>query len=224
MACPRAREVVGGVGVTLLACFEEVGFDTSFWVIWGEDFVDAMTIVADSFIGGSVGVVMVKEGNGSAVEISDVGVEDFGGDIVFGHEFVIGVTIGAKLGGADAEEVGGGVANSMNTVTVGAGRDILVIFGDEGIAVNTGGVFIVNFTMALLAGLDGAEMGRNFGIMRAVTIGADGGLGIARFDSEGVDTILGFFGVCLVTFGTAFILSDGVVAGGGGGNWFVGIS
>lgn len=78
MACPGIGEVGGCVGVTLLAGCQQIGLYARFGIVGAENFVNAMTIVANGFVGVQVGILVFKEGNGCAVKIGNVGIEYLG--------------------------------------------------------------------------------------------------------------------------------------------------
>ena len=98
MAGPAIWEVSRGIWVALLAGFQQVGLNARLRIIRGFDGMDAMTIVANGFIGFYIRILMFKQSHGGAVEIGHICVKHIGGDFILLHQLFICMAFSAQLG------------------------------------------------------------------------------------------------------------------------------
>ncbi len=84
---------------------------------------------------------------GQVVEVVDIGVQT-----VFRHQVLVRMAPGAQVGRIYPEESGARVLDVVDAVTIGADRDIRVIFLDQRAAVDAGLVLLVDLVVALPAG------------------------------------------------------------------------
>lgn len=128
------------------------------------------------------------------------------------------MAIGAEVGRVEAKLGGAGVFLVVDAVAINAGRHIGVVLVNQGLAVNTVEIFIINPGVAFGTGQrDGRArlIGRLSGV-RVVTIGADGGIPITRGNFSGVNAVQRLLVHLFVTPFTGFILFQSIKAGGVG--------
>jgi hypothetical protein len=94
MAKPGAWESDRGVFVALLTCTLQVGgIYRGQGIVRPPDVVDTMTIETNCLVTLSALALAAEKIHRATVEIVEVGVKDIGGDVIFLHKGLVGVTV-----------------------------------------------------------------------------------------------------------------------------------
>ena len=166
---------------------QQIGLDgnTALWIVDALDIMNPMAVKADRFVRLLVGRLLFED-HGGPVEITDIGVQDIGGDAVPGHLLFVRVASSAHLGGGFKPEfTRGRVCDVMDAMAIDAGRYIGVAFAYQSGSMDGSLVFFINGIVATGAGLGnphsgfgsqftGGRVGEAILIMRVVAVGADG--------------------------------------------------
>jgi len=189
---PRRREISRRVGMALLAGLEQIFLDdTRPWIFHASNVVDAVTVVADRFVRRRVRRLLLEQLDGRTVKIGDIRVQHISREVVLFHLGFVGVAGRANLRRFQAERVRRWIGNVVDAVTANTGRHVGIGLIEQRRAVHGRFVLIEDRAVAQAARL------RNLGtrvigwrdVVRGMTIGADGGVAVARRDVFRVDRI-----------------------------------
>ncbi len=138
--------------MTMLASDEQVGLDHAGPRTFNPgDVVHAMAVRAGGGEHGRLQALGTMQRRGHPMKIGEVGGQHLSGNSIFRHQFLVRMTVRAKLGNAQVRGGRQRVGVVVRAVTVGAYRDVGVALG-QGVAVSASCVCGADRHVALRAG------------------------------------------------------------------------
>jgi hypothetical protein len=180
--------------------------------------MNAMAIDADSnrFHRGLIAkiLLLLVQLQSNAVKILKITFQNRCRQTVLIHQRFVGMAVAAHLRYFLPEVKRAGIHHAVSRMAVRAYRDVLIVFVEQGAAVNTRCVYLINFTVTLFAslGAQGPILSHTGNRMRSVAIDTDRGVQVPLAQQCIVDTLQCFRIFVKMAPSAAFGGSDGIIS------------